>query len=174
MSVDLKHIGPVMSTIPDDKLLRRTKKFLQHLTAYQNKMIAVRDSVRSSYYNGYFVMPFACLLSMFASMTGISYFRDCFNCMVAIIVPLFLVLIIMSIIVGCIQDDFNYTYLKLNDYLRNFHTYSLEISQKHVKEPDAKRLEVMRNDVVKMLKYVASVKDERFFQFVDIHFKSFV
>lgn len=162
-----------MTNIPNDKLMRRTTKFLHHLTAYQSKLVTIRDDYYSSYFGCYMVMPIACFLAIIASVPIISICHQSEGWMYATIFPMLFALMITSVINGVIQHNCDVIDNKLSDYVKLFNTYSLEISQKHVKEPDAKRLDKMRRDVVVMLKYAASVKSEPMFQFIDVHFKPF-
>lgn len=164
-----------MAGIEDNaRLIRKTKKFLQHLTTYQTKLVSIRDDYQFAHASCYLVMPIACFLAMLFSAPFISFFHRSAGWMFAIFFPLFSILIMTSVITGFIQNNYNNISIKLEEFVKIMNRSSLEISQKQIKDPNVERLEAIRKDVLTALKYAASLKDVPLFQFIDVHFKPFV
>src|SRR4030042_3775198 len=135
----------------DNKLIRRTAKFLHNMEVYQNKLISIRDEFHSSHIKCYFVMPLMCFFAMVAYGPLLSYFREDAG-VFGTVFPLFLGLAITSVITGPIQYNYDLISYKLSCRIGSFVLCRRKI-KKHLKNPNAQKLEKIRGKVVKTLRY---------------------
>jgi hypothetical protein len=161
-----------LSNMKLERDLKKTKKFLANLKLYQPRIRIVIDNIESNVANWQIVSPILAFISSFVYVGIICSCGGNSELIMGCIIPIQMILFFLSFIAA--ERHFS-----SKDHLNNlkacevhFQKYSDEIQAAVLGNPNIDRMELIRKNLVSILKSLARYDKSHMMQLIDINFKT--